>query len=54
MNCIHLKIQGNTTRYYFCSAKKKAINEYECRDCLLKIESKSKNEILDFIEGIMK
>lgn len=38
MSCVHLKVGGSTTKYYFCKAKNKAINTFECRDCLLKIQ----------------
>lgn len=38
MSCVHLKVEGSTTKYYFCKAKNKAINTFECRDCLLKIQ----------------
>ena len=41
MNCKHLQVQGTTTKYFFCGAKQKAINEYECRSCPLKIEKKA-------------
>lgn len=39
MSCVHLKVEGSTTNYYFCKAKNKAIDMLECRDCLLKINS---------------
>lgn len=37
MNCKHIKIEGNTTKYFICKIKNKAVDEYECRDCLLKL-----------------
>jgi len=37
MNCKHVKIAGNTTKYYYCKALNKAVDDYKCRDCLLKI-----------------
>ena len=39
INCKHCVVQGNTTKYYFCKIKGKAIDEINCRDCMLKIES---------------
>lgn len=36
MDCKHLIIKGNT---YYCRAKDKAINTYNCRGCMLKISS---------------
>lgn len=37
-NCKHLKVEGGTIKYYFCNTKNKAINAFECRDCLLKMQ----------------
>lgn len=52
MNCKHLKVEGYTTKYYFCKAKNKAINTFECRDCLLKING-AKN-IVEELFGTLK
>jgi len=38
MSCVHLKVEGCTTKYYFCKVKNKVIDTLECRDCLLKIQ----------------
>lgn len=53
MNCIHLNLEGNTTKYYFCKVKNKSINEFECRNCLLKIDGKQgeSNEIFDYLKN---
>lgn len=37
MNCKHVTVKGNTTKYYYCKAKNKAVEEYECRDCMLRL-----------------
>lgn len=36
INCKHCEVQGNT---YYCKVKGKAIDEINCRDCILKIEN---------------
>ncbi len=33
MQCKWIKVEGNTTKYFRCSLKDKAIDGYECRDC---------------------
>ena len=37
MDCKHLEVRGNTTKYYYCRAKDRNIDTTECRDCMLKI-----------------
>lgn len=37
MNCKHIEVKGNTTKYFFCKVKNKSVDRYECRDCMLKI-----------------
>ena len=37
MNCKHIKIQGNTTKYYYCTLKNKAVDEYSCKSCMMRI-----------------
>lgn len=49
MNCKHLKVAGNTTKYFYCNAKEKAINNFECNNCLLKISDN--NTIIEFLKG---
>lgn len=48
MNCNHATVKGNTTKYFWCSAKEKSISEYECKDCLLKIPGAR----IDIIENL--
>lgn len=37
MNCKHCTVEGRTTKYYYCKLKEKAIDEYNCRDCMMRI-----------------
>ncbi len=37
MNCKHIEIKGNTTKYYYCKVKEKEIEEKDCKNCMLKI-----------------
>lgn len=53
MNCVHLKVEGSTTKYYFCKAKNKAIDTLECRECLLKINS-AKNIVEEIFSTLNK
>ena len=55
MNCKHLQTRGNTTKYYWCGAKSKQINGYECNNCLLKLPciDKSLDKIFGTNNGII-
>ena len=37
MNCKHKEIKGNTTKYFACRVKDKAISENDCKNCLLRL-----------------
>lgn len=37
MNCKHAEIRGNTTKYYYCKLKDKAVDDYSCRGCVMKL-----------------
>lgn len=50
-NCIHCEVKGNTTKYYYCNAKRKSINVYNCTSCPLRIEKIDKNTIENFFKG---
>lgn len=39
MNCKHLSVEGNTTKYYYCKIKEKTVDKYNCKDCMLKIRN---------------
>ena len=38
MRCKHLTVVGKTTKYYYCKVFNKAVDEYKCNNCMLKIE----------------
>ena len=37
MNCKHCTVEGQTTKYYYCKIKNKAIDEKDCKNCMLKL-----------------
>lgn len=37
MNCKHCKVEGATTKYFYCKVKQKAIGEYECKNCPMRL-----------------
>lgn len=37
MNCKHKTIEGNTTKYFWCNVKGKSTDDYQCRDCMLRL-----------------
>lgn len=37
MNCKHVEVQGGTTKYFYCKVKGKSVDDYQCRDCMLRI-----------------
>lgn len=43
MSCKHARIEGNTTKYWVCGIKNKAIDNYICRDCPLFIPDTNNN-----------
>lgn len=53
INCKHCTVEGNTTKYYYCKVKGKAIDEINCRDCMLKIES-IPNVVEELFKGFKK
>lgn len=48
MDCKHLKVAGNTTKYYYCKAKDKEIDMWECQSCPLRLKTRQ----LDIINTI--
>ena len=50
-NCIHCEEKGNTTKWYYCNAKNKSIDIYNCTKCPLRIEKMSKNTVEEFLKG---
>ena len=37
MNCKHVKVVGNTTKHWHCNLKDKAVDDYRCKGCLMKL-----------------
>ena len=37
MNCKHVTVEGITTKYFYCKLKQKAVDEKNCRDCMLRL-----------------
>lgn len=37
MNCKHVIVKGTTTKYYYCQLKRKSVDEYICRDCMMRL-----------------
>ena len=57
MQCKWIKVEGkqnnNTTRFFICGLKNKAIDEYECRDCpLFIIDKVEDSDIVNRLFGI--
>ena len=48
MNCKHCKVQGNTTKYFYCQLKEKAVYDCECRNCVMKLP-----DVPDVVEKIL-
>lgn len=51
-NCIHCREKGSgDNKYYYCEAKRKSIDIYNCTSCPLRIEKISKNTVEEFLKG---
>lgn len=37
MNCKHVRVKGKTTKYYYCMLKNKTVDDYSCRNCVMKL-----------------
>lgn len=37
MNCKHCEIKGKTTKYYYCMLKNKTVDDYSCKNCVMKL-----------------
>lgn len=37
MNCKHVEVRGNTTKYYYCKVFDKAVDDYKCRKCVMRL-----------------
>ena len=47
MQCKWIKVEGQTTKYFRCSLKDKAIDKYECRDCPMFIKDNNADDIVN-------
>lgn len=54
MSCKHLRVEGNTTKYFVCGITEKAIDEYKCRDCMMKIDDNAEEKINEIFRQIFK
>lgn len=54
MNCKHCKVQGNTTKYYYCTLKGKAVDEYICKSCMMRIPDLPKGFEQIFGNGVKR
>lgn len=52
MSCKHRTVEVNT-KYFYCKILNKSVDDYKCRDCMMKIEE-PENEVLKFFEGFKK
>lgn len=50
MGCKHRKIVGDTTKIFYCQIFNKNIDEYKCRNCLMKIDDNS--DFMDYFKDI--
>ena len=39
MNCKHCTTRGNTTKYFYCNLKDKAVDGHMCKNCVMKLPS---------------
>lgn len=37
MNCKHVRVKGKTTKYYYCMLKNKTVDDYSCKNCVMKL-----------------
>ena len=53
INCKHCKVQGNTTKYFYCQLKEKAVYDCECRNCVMKLPDLP-NVVEEILVGLNK
>lgn len=53
INCKHCKVQGNTTKYFYCQLKEKAAYDCECRNCVMKLPDLP-NVVEEILGGLNK
>ena len=56
MNCKHAKVIRitNNKQEYYCTAKQREIKEWECENCLLKLEENPYEDLIDLFLGGFK
>lgn len=54
MNCKHVAIKGNTTKYFYCNLKGQAVDDYKCRDCMMKLPDLPDGFVEVFGKGFRK
>ena len=54
MNCKHVEIRGNTTKYYYCKVKGKSVDDYQCRDCMLRLPDLPERISRNIWKGVQK
>lgn len=37
MNCKHVRVEGKTTKYFYCKLRDKTVDDYSCRNCVMKL-----------------
>ena len=52
MQCKWIKVEGRTTKYFRCSLKDKAIDEHECKNCLMFIKDNNADDIVNQLFGM--
>ena len=53
MNCKWIRVEGRTTKYFKCSLKDKAIDEYECKKCPMFLKENKTNDIVNKLFGVL-
>lgn len=53
MNCKHCKVQGNTTKYFYCQLKNKAIDNYMYKNRVMKLPDLT-NVVEEILGGLNK
>ena len=51
MYCKHVRVEGNTTKYYMCKIYNRAVDEDKCKNCMMKVSVVPK-ELKDIFKGM--
>lgn len=54
MNCKHATVKGNITKYFYCNLKDQAVDDYKCRDCMMKLPDLPDRFVEVFGKGFRK